>query len=181
MKRKREARREAAAAGRAERQRRRCEGRLGRHLPTARSVTETAVGDAPDGGCCAVFAAAARLISLFHSLSLSLSLPLSLFVWTAPGSNAIRTLRILNSKLQNMLSGRYKSKVGPRGVRDSFIRRLRRPDSTAAGVRALRVLRKRGPPEMQGATPITNRGTRESSFLRFSFSSPFSFAPFFSP
>jgi len=111
MKRKREARREAAAAGRAERQRRRCEGRLGRHLPTARSVTETAVGDAPDGGC-AVFAAAARLISL------SLSLSLALLVWTAPGSDAIRTLRILNSKLQNMLSGRYKSKVGPRGVRE---------------------------------------------------------------
>lgn len=29
-------------------ERRRCEGRLGRHLPTARSVTETAVGDALD-------------------------------------------------------------------------------------------------------------------------------------
>lgn len=27
---------------------RRCEGRLGQHLPTASSVTETAVGDVPD-------------------------------------------------------------------------------------------------------------------------------------
>lgn len=38
------ARREGNEGG----ERRRCEGRLGRHLPTARSVTETAVGDALD-------------------------------------------------------------------------------------------------------------------------------------
>lgn len=33
-----------------------------------------------------------------------------------PSADTIRTLRILNSKLQNMLSGRYKSKVGPSWV-----------------------------------------------------------------
>lgn len=56
----------------------------------------------PRCSCC-------RRISL-HYLSLS---PLS----AALVSDTIRTLRILNSKLQNMLSGRYKSKVGPARVR----------------------------------------------------------------
>lgn len=69
----------------------------------ARSVTETAVGDVPD-------AALQLLPPHFAALPL---LPASLV------SDTIRTLRILNSKLQNMLSGRYKSKVGPARVRRS--------------------------------------------------------------
>lgn len=101
MKRKRQARRGSSEEG----ERRRCEGRLGRHLPTARSVTETAVGDALDAAPQSLlpprFAAPPR----FSSAALV--------------SDAIRTLRILNSKLQNMLSGRYKSKVGPARVRGS--------------------------------------------------------------
>lgn len=103
--------------------------------------------------------AAPRVFRLSFSLSLSLR--------AAPRSDAIRTLRILNSKLQNMLSGRYKSKVGPRaspvghrGVRERVL--YPSPPSLGfhAGVRALRVLRSRPGPRNIGATPsrIGERG-----------------------
>lgn len=105
MKRKREADKGREGTEQRVRQgeRRRCEGRLGRHLPMARSVTETAVGDVPDA---ALQLLPPRFAALPH-------LPAALV------SETIRTLRILNSKLQNMLNGRYKSKVGPARVRRS--------------------------------------------------------------
>lgn len=98
MKRKREIERRERREGNEGGERRRCEGRLG-HLPTARSVTETAVGDALDA------APQSLLPPRFAA-------PPLCFLSAALVSDAIRTLRILNSKLQNMLSGRYKSKVG---------------------------------------------------------------------
>jgi len=92
-------------------------------------------------------------------------------------SDVIRTLRILNSKLQNMLSGRYKSKVGParvpRGVREREREREKvlYPSPASPGFHGARG---KGPPHppwvnrtqnIRRETPITNREQGRISFL----------------
>ena len=100
----------------------RCEGRLGRHLPTGWQYGTTLLLwdlDATVALLSPPVSLYSRLLSSRHSFDLVAFVALGQRAASPPLPYPfpIRTLRILNSKLQNMLSGRYKSKVG-KGMRE---------------------------------------------------------------